>query len=468
MQGINEMLVGLVFMAVAVSGPLDSHAAGPGPGKDADAVETILLVARKDNRAMGHLEHLVNTIGSRPVGSLSFLRACKWAHDEFKEYGLQNVHLEQCGEIKGDFPNDETAEFFGRYCKPAFGAGNDGEMAPIFNVIADIPGTQLPDEYVIVGAHLDSAPQGPGATDNGFGVAGAMEAARILAASGVKPMRTIRFILFGGEEAGLVGSKGYVEAHPDLLPKISAVYNMDHGADFISGIVATEPMVADMRKIFAAAMTLDTGMSFEVVPVEYLPSADPNCCAALAQVKEGAAGMRRVLAGEACGALSDTNAGEGIVIKEVTAEGDTLVKHIIMTGAPGAGKDIDLANLDLEALGISPENRKAGGDPVMKVIAMGSSDHAPFLAAGVPAFWWNQNKEGPIPYPVHTRDDTLDKVNVRHLEHSAVVIALGAFGTAGLDHLLSREKLTDPEGTAGGGGTPVKGSSCSPSCGGKD
>ena len=123
------------------------------------------------------------------------------------------------------------------------------------------------------------------------------------------------------------------------------------------------------------------------------------------------------------------------------------------------GKD-----LDLEALGVSMQEIEAGGI-TKKVFAMGSSDHAPFLAAGIPAFWWKQDGGVPVPYPAHTSDDTYDKVNARHLEHSATVIALGAFGTANLDHMLSREKLTAPEGNEGNSDKAVEHSSCSPACG---
>lgn len=470
MQRKVVILVVLTFVAVAGLGTICVDAAGPGLIEGADAVERVISAGKEGNRAMGHLNYLVNTIGSRPVGSGNFLQACRWAYDEFRKFGLENVHLEQCGEIKGYMPGGEALAFFKRFYRPSFGGDSDSGMSPIFNVVADIPGAELPDEYVIVGAHLDSAPQGPGATDNGTGVAAVMEASRLLAESGVKPRRTIRFILFGGEEAGLVGSKGYIEAHPELVPKISAVYNMDHGANFISGIAATEPLAADFREVFSDVMTLDPELPFEVEEVEYLPAADPNCCAAMVQKMEES-GMRRVAAPSGCGAAKGCGAkdgvteGPGIVVKEVTPDGDTLVKHIIISGAPGAGKDLDLANFDLEALGITPEKLEAGGDSVRKVIAVGSSDHAPFLAAGIPAFWWDQDENAVVPYPAHSNEDTYDKVNARHLEHSATVIALGALGTANLDHMLSREKLAAPKEVAGQGGQAVEGSADDPSCG---
>ena len=82
-----------------------------------------------------------------------------------------------------------------------------------YNIIAEIPGSDPRAGYVMAGAHLDSWVAGDGAADNGAGSAMVMEAARILAASGVRPRRTIRFALWAGEEQGLLGSLAYVEAH---------------------------------------------------------------------------------------------------------------------------------------------------------------------------------------------------------------------------------------------------------------
>ena len=82
-----------------------------------------------------------------------------------------------------------------------------------YNVIADLPGTDLKDEVVMIGAHLDSWQGGTGATDDGTGVAVCMEAMRILKATGLKPRRTIRIAFWGGEEQGLLGSKAYVKRH---------------------------------------------------------------------------------------------------------------------------------------------------------------------------------------------------------------------------------------------------------------
>lgn len=133
-----------------------------------------------------------------------------------------------------------------------------------YNTVAEIPGTdpKLKDEIVMVGGHMDSWHAGTGATDNGAGVAVAMEAARIIQSLGLKPRRTIRVALWSGEEEGLFGSSNYVTQHfgeikdggsamaammggnqtkPELVKgadyeKLSAYYNLDNGTGKIRGV----------------------------------------------------------------------------------------------------------------------------------------------------------------------------------------------------------------------------------------
>ena len=104
-----------------------------------------------------------------------------------------------------------------------------GKPVEVYNTVAEITGSEKPDEVVILGAHLDSWDLGTGATDNGTGSMAVLEAARALEKAGLKPKRTIRFVLFSGEEQGLNGSKAYVQAHKDELSKISAVLVHDSG-----------------------------------------------------------------------------------------------------------------------------------------------------------------------------------------------------------------------------------------------
>jgi Zn-dependent M28 family amino/carboxypeptidase len=104
-----------------------------------------------------------------------------------------------------------------------------GKPVEVYNTVAEIPGTENSGEVVIIGGHLDSWDLGTGATDNGTGSMAVLEAARALTKLGVKPKRTIRFILFTGEEQGLNGSRAYVKAHAAELPKISGVLIHDTG-----------------------------------------------------------------------------------------------------------------------------------------------------------------------------------------------------------------------------------------------
>jgi len=112
-----------------------------------------------------------------------------------------------------------------------------------YNVIAEIPGSDLKDEVVILGGHFDSWHGGTGATDNGTGSTAVMEAMRILKAVGAKPRRTIRGALWGGEEQGLLGSRAYVQQHfgvkDTLKPeadKFAAYFNNDNGTGKVRGI----------------------------------------------------------------------------------------------------------------------------------------------------------------------------------------------------------------------------------------
>ncbi len=103
------------------------------------------------------------------------------------------------------------------------------------NVIAEIPGRERPDEWILIGAHFDSWDYGTGAQDNGTGSAMVMEVARVIAALGQPPNRTIRFALWGGEEEGLVGSTAYVQSHAAELEKCIAVLNTDNGSGHPKG-----------------------------------------------------------------------------------------------------------------------------------------------------------------------------------------------------------------------------------------
>jgi Iap family predicted aminopeptidase len=108
-------------------------------------------------------------------------------------------------------------------------------MQPTYNTVAEIKGTEKPDEYVMLSAHFDSWDGATGATDNGTGTIVMMEAMRILRKVYPDPKRTILVGHWGSEEQGLNGSRGFVEDHPDIIKNMQALFNQDNG----TGRVAT-------------------------------------------------------------------------------------------------------------------------------------------------------------------------------------------------------------------------------------
>lgn len=222
----------------------------------------------------------------------------------------------------------------------------------IHNVVAELQGTEKPDEVIVVCGHLDSWHQAQGATDNGTGSCSTLEAARILTAVGARPKRTIRFILWGGEEQGLRGSVQYVTQHRAELDKISGVFNHDNGTNWAQAITVPGSQYDDFTKVMAPVMSM---------PV------------------------------------------------------------------PSKG---DFDGPVFEVRKTNPNRRRRGG---------GGSDHASFLARGVPAYGWRLQGERPYGYGWHSQWDRYDIVVPEYQAHNATVIALCALGVANLPDMLSRE-----------------------------
>jgi carboxypeptidase Q len=103
------------------------------------------------------------------------------------------------------------------------------------NVVGEIRGRERPGEFVLLGAHLDSWELGTGALDNGCNVAMVIDAARVIHASGVLPRRSIRFVLFTGEEQGMLGSWAYAKAHRAELDRVIAAIVFDSGVGAVTG-----------------------------------------------------------------------------------------------------------------------------------------------------------------------------------------------------------------------------------------
>jgi carboxypeptidase Q len=134
------------------------------------------------------------------------------------------------------------------------------------NVIAELRGSEKPDEFVLLGAHLDSWDLGTGALDNGCNAALVIDALRAIKASGVKPKRSMRFILFSGEEEGLVGSRAYAKQHRFELDQAAAVIILDSGVGRVTGFSLGErkdildpvtALAAPLKQFDATTFTTD-------------------------------------------------------------------------------------------------------------------------------------------------------------------------------------------------------------------
>ena len=260
---------------------------------------------------------------------------------------------------------------------------------PVFNVLADIPGTEKPDEIVIVGGHIDSWDGATGTTDNGTGTATTLEAARLLMAAGAKPKRTIRFMLWSGEEEGLLGSVAWVRDHAAELDDISAVLVHDGGTTTSRG--SSRPRRCSRRsRPRSGRSSRCSARSSRTPSTRLLPRAAPP---------EANPGGRPIQAGRRTGGA----------------------------GRAGRGR--------VHEVRISP----------VSGLSPGSSDHDSFLARGVPGFFWRQAGRANYRYTHHTQYDTYGAAIPEYQKHSAKVIALGALGIANLDAKLSRENLVSAQ-----------------------
>jgi len=213
------------------------------------------------------------------------------------------------------------------------------------NTIGEIPGTEFPDEVVIISAHLDSwdGPGSQGTVDNGTGSCVTIEAARILMAAGVKPKRTIRFILWSGEEQGLLGSAGYVvKLSEEERAKISAVFVDDSGTNREASLTCIPSMVPILEKGVAAM-----NYAFPDVPI---------------------------------------------------------------------------------TLNVRPTFPRRGG----------ASDHASFVRVGIPGFFWGKSGRADYRYAWHTQNDRLDQGIPEYLVKNSTVSAIIAMAVANADTLMPR------------------------------
>jgi hypothetical protein len=135
-----------------------------------------------------------------------------------------------------------------------------GAGFPSSNVIAEIRGAELPHQYVILGAHLDSWELGTGALDNGCNAAMVIEALRAIKKSGVRPRRTILFILYSGEEQGMIGSREWERAHRKELENVIADIVFDTGSGRFTGysLGGRKDVLGELNRLMSSVPGADT------------------------------------------------------------------------------------------------------------------------------------------------------------------------------------------------------------------
>ncbi len=157
-----------------------------------------------------------------------------------------------------------------------FDIRNHFKMGPVkyHNVIGMIKGTKYPDEYVMMGGHLDAFDVATGGVDCGTGITVAMEAARLIMEAGGKPKRSILFCLWAGEEFGLLGSKSWVENNEDKWGKISNYFNRDGGPTVANSLRVPEAMYSDFEKVCEPLNDINPDFPFTLSKSE--PSRKPT------------------------------------------------------------------------------------------------------------------------------------------------------------------------------------------------
>ena len=129
---------------------------------------------------------------------------------------------------------------------------------PSRNIVGEIPGSDYPEQVVVIGAHLDSWDLGTGAVDDGFGVAAVLGSAKAILSAGVKSKRTIRFILFTGEEQGLLGSRAYLRQHQAELRNFVCAVVLDWGSGPITRfpLAGHKEFAAPLQELFRSSKAL--------------------------------------------------------------------------------------------------------------------------------------------------------------------------------------------------------------------
>jgi hypothetical protein len=172
-----------------------------------------------------NLRELANLIGGQARDSAASGRTVAWAVEALRRAGVDQVHTER------------------------FALGSGSGRAESENVVGEIPGRETPDEFVLLATHLDLRASGAGAFDSACDVATVIDAARVIQASGNIPRRSIRFVLFTGDQPGQPGSQAYAHAHRAELDRMVAAIIVDSGAGRVTGysLGGRKDLLADVR-----------------------------------------------------------------------------------------------------------------------------------------------------------------------------------------------------------------------------
>jgi Zn-dependent M28 family amino/carboxypeptidase len=257
-----------------------------------------------------------------------------------------------------------------------------------YNTIAEIPGGDLKDEVVMLGAHLDSWHAGTGATDNGAGSAVVMEAVRILKSLDLKPRRTIRVALWTGEEQGLLGSKAYVREHfghfQEETAATAAAAGQGSGNSQPSGTSEAAEGGSTANRRTAARRTLVQQPAYDKF-------------AAYFNLDNGSGRVRGIYAQENAGAWA------------------------VFRGWLAPFRDLDAETVTLATTG--------------------GTDHLSFDAIGLPGFQFIQD---PIEYMSrthHSNIDVYDHIEGDDLKQAAVIMASFVYNAAMADDKLPRKAV---------------------------
>jgi carboxypeptidase Q len=250
-----------------------------------------------------------------------------------------------------------------------------------YNTVAEIPGTDLKDEIVMLGGHMDSWHSGTGATDNGAGVSVGMEAMRIIQALGLKPRRTIRIALWSGEEQGLLGSRAYVAEHFGKMEAPAGPAGAGNGNGNGGGNGATS----------APAPVLIKKPDYEKLSAYF---------------------------------NLDNGTGK---VRGVYLQGNEAVRPLFRQW--------------LMAFRDRPEDKIVWGASTLSISNTGGTDHLSFDAIGLPGFQFIQDE---IEYDTrthHSNQDVFDRIQADDMKQASTIMAAFVYNAAMLDQKIPRKPM---------------------------